>query len=261
MKLLDDVHTCEQLAEGTYRIDEAGIVNCYLLIGRKTALLIDSGCGAGSLAACVHQLTDKPVLLALTHRHPDHAGGAWQFGAYYASAADCTPLYDLMCLPAVSEKMVKAAGKEITRKPPLGVSAKQHVLKVSRGFDLGGRQIRILETPGHTKGSVVYYEEASRQMFTGDDINPCLWMHLPGCTSLREWKPGAGRIIALMRQGYTAWYGHGDGRQPLEQMLKTYEIAEELIAAKQTGTLPKGKFLYPHPDQYPNIYCSSKKIL
>ncbi|MBU3145830.1 hypothetical protein [Clostridium sp. CF012] len=38
------LHTVEQIAPNTYRIDENGAVNCYLAVGKERALLIDTGC-------------------------------------------------------------------------------------------------------------------------------------------------------------------------------------------------------------------------
>ena len=51
----------------------------YLLEGSEKALLLDTGYGAGNLRAFVEQLTDKPVIVANTHYHPDHAGGNGEF--------------------------------------------------------------------------------------------------------------------------------------------------------------------------------------
>ena len=78
----------EELLNNTYRIDEGGAANCYLVIGEENALLIDSCWGSGNLKECVAQLTEKPVIVTMTHRHPDHTFGARQFGDYYVSKKD-----------------------------------------------------------------------------------------------------------------------------------------------------------------------------
>lgn len=75
----------KKLAENTYRISEWGAfgpVNMYLLIGNELALLIDSGYGKIDLKSIVARLTDKPVMLMLTHGHLDHANGSAPFDAY-----------------------------------------------------------------------------------------------------------------------------------------------------------------------------------
>ena len=262
MKQLDQMHTCEEIGKDTWRIDEGGAVNLYLLAGQEKALLIDAGCGAGYLPTCVKVLTDLPVRVAVTHRHPDHIGGAWEFGSYDASEQDCSFVYSFLSMAVMSHIMVKASGGKVEYPKPFGKHVKINQMKEDQVFDLGGRTVTVRSVPGHTRGSVIFLDEANHLMFTGDDINPCLWMQLPGCTSLQEWKTGANTIIDLMKQGnYTAWYGHGDGRQTLEQMETTYHLVEEIIEKKKAGTLAKGKHLYPVKDQFPNVYYNSKNIL
>ena len=260
MRQLDECHTWEEIAPDTFRIEELGFVNCYLLIGQKKALLIDAGCGAGYLKGCVEQLTSLPILLAVTHRHPDHIGGAWQFQKYYASKRDCTPIYDLMCSPMICQKMVKANNGEITIHPPVFTHTACLSLE-GQTFDLGGRIITCRNVPGHTKGSTIFLEEERKLMFTGDDANPYMWMQLPGCTSVQEWMNGACMIREYLRKGYTAFYGHGDGRQDEKQVDDLIHVAEDILRMAKTGILPKGKHIYPSQEVLPNFYYNAKNIL
>ncbi|MFX8320208.1 MBL fold metallo-hydrolase, partial [Acinetobacter baumannii] len=39
-------------------------------------------------------------------------------------------------------------------------------------IDLGGRQVQVLSTPGHTTTSVSVWEPAGRRLYTGDLIYP-----------------------------------------------------------------------------------------
>lgn len=243
----DRYHMAEQIAPHTWRIDEMGMANCYLLEGGDAALLIDSACGADDLRECVSRLTSKPVIAAATHRHPDHVGGAWRFGSYYASPADIKPLYSLMCLPVFSRAMIKKFGlpgnaaSRAKRVPVL-------LMEDGRVFELGGRSVSVMAVPGHTKGSAAFVDSGEKLMFTGDDINPDLWMHLPGCTSLEAWLPGADRMIALMEDGFAAWNGHGDGRQTPEQARRTRELVLELLQKRKDGSLTASRGSYPSDD-------------
>lgn len=260
MRLLDECHTCEEILPDTYRIDELGFTNCYLLIGSQSALLIDTGCGAGCLSACVKELTNLPVTVAVTHRHPDHVGGAWQFGSYYADEKDCTPLYDALCMRSISAKMVSSQNAEITCHPPFFTKPKVIPMEEDQCFDLGSRRITVKQVPGHTKGSVIFLEEERKLMFTGDDVNPNLWMQLPGCTSLEEWENGACLICDHLKKGYTAYYGHGDGRQDLAQVEEIICLGRELIQMSKMGRIRKGRQHYPDQEQIPNIYYNAKNI-
>lgn len=247
MEKLDQYHRAEQIAPHTWRIDEAGIANCYLLEGDKAALLVDTACGAGDLRACVAGLTDKPVLVAVTHRHPDHVGGAWRFGSYYASPADCAAVYTMMCLPFVSRAMVARAGygTDVCARPK---NAVVRAMEDGQSFDLGGRDVSILAVPGHTRGSVAFLDRKEKLIFTGDEINSDLWMHLPGCTSLETWCRGADRILTAMKQGYDAWNGHWNGRLPLEQAIKMEDLVRTLIIKKDKGEIQKRWGSFSSPD-------------
>lgn len=225
---LDEQYMAEKIADKTYRIDENGVANCYLLIGEEKALLIDTGCGSGNLKQTVKKLTKKPLIVAVTHRHPDHVGGAWQFGEYYMHKDDKKLLYGIMSLPFVSKKMLKM----------LGNKKKQHLrrryARIRRmgdgySFELGNRNILVKSVPGHTRGSVVYLDETSHLMFTGDNTNYCLWMHLPGATSLERWLLSMKMILDYCDMGYTAYGGHSLGIQSKEELRTIYELVRKIV--------------------------------
>ena len=240
----DAFHTAEEIAPHTWRIDEAGMANCYLLEGGESALLIDTACGAGNLRETVSKLTARPVTAAVTHRHPDHVGGAWRFGGYYGNAADRKPVYSLLCLPCIRRAILKRAGcgRNAFARPK---SAALRPMENGRVFDLGGRSVSVLSVPGHTRGSVIFIDDSQKLIFTGDDINPNLWMHLPGCTSLAAWCSGADRILSLMKSGYTAWNGHGDGRQTLAQASETKKLVLELLEKRKKNEIRSRRGSYP----------------
>ena len=57
-------------------------------------------------------------------------------------------------------------------------------LKDGQVFDLGGRKIEVIETPGHTPGEIVLLDAANRIVFTGDNDNALVWLFLPTCRPL-----------------------------------------------------------------------------
>jgi hypothetical protein len=54
-------------------------VICYLLLGQRRALLIDTGMGIGKVREITARLTALPVTVMNTHTHPDHIGGNAEF--------------------------------------------------------------------------------------------------------------------------------------------------------------------------------------
>lgn len=228
MICLNKHYEAEKIAQDTYKIDESGVANCYLLIGEEKALLIDTGCGAGNLKEAVEKLTHKPLIVAVTHRHPDHAGGAWQFGTYYVHKDDKKTIYGIMSLPLVSRRMLKIMGATIDRS----LRRKRcRIITIEDGhkFDLGNREIKVKSVPGHTKGSVIFLDEKEKLMFTGDNTNYCLWMHLPGCTSLEKWIRSAETILDYYDMGYKAYGGHSKGQQSRAETQKLLDCVKKVI--------------------------------
>ena len=71
----------ERIADGLWALDDAHQGSLYLIEGNERALLIDAGMGAEPLLPVLRTLTDKPIVLALTHAHVDHSGMLPQLAA------------------------------------------------------------------------------------------------------------------------------------------------------------------------------------
>ena len=127
-------------------------------------------------------------------------------------------------------------------------------------FDLGDRTIEAKAIPGHTAGSMMFLDHAQKLMFTGDDVNPKLWMHGNGATTLEVWKSGANLVLDYMKQGYTAWIGHLDGRQTYEQLLVIMGMVDEIIAKKKNGQLTEKDSPYRGQDALPEIRFNIENI-
>ena len=72
-------HEITEIAPHTWCLSEFRLVNAFLIEGEEKAALVDTGCGIGDLAGEVRALTDKPLIILLTHTHFDHDGGVFEF--------------------------------------------------------------------------------------------------------------------------------------------------------------------------------------
>ena len=188
-------HQVTEFAPKTWCISEFKLVNAFLVEGEEKAALIDTGCGIGNIAGIVRELTDKPLVIIITHGHFDHDGGVKQFPGVpvYLHRADG----DLMHQTVVMlKKMMNSDDTNMMRKfyitsrapircPELDVN---ELLKLIPGepqdpiydyipmeggmeFDLGGRVLKVIHTPGHSAGEVSILDETSRTLFSGDTAN------------------------------------------------------------------------------------------
>lgn len=131
----------------------------YLLVGNERALLIDSGAVADPaqmpLAKEVMALLPErggaklPLLVAHTHSHRDHREGDAQFAG----------LPNVEIVPPDEEGVRRHYGFD---RWPDGVAQ----------MDLGGRIVHVLPAPGHNPNHVVFHDENTGLLFTGDFLLP-----------------------------------------------------------------------------------------
>ncbi|MCD7820420.1 MAG: MBL fold metallo-hydrolase [Lachnospiraceae bacterium] len=166
------------LHDDIYLLDDFFHVHCYLIIGKEKALLIDTGVGVGNLADMVKQITEKEVLLVNTHTHPDHIGNNSLFSSVMISQED-KALYDACASESFKRKSLPPFIKEVDADFPEDLM--EHMIQKDETVDisylndkqilsLGQRNVEIIATPGHTQGSLCFYDSASRSLFTGDTI-------------------------------------------------------------------------------------------
>ena len=63
-----------EIGEKIYCILDAGNSSFYVVEGEEKAAVIDTGITAGAkILPVIRELTDKPLLLVITHAHPDHS--------------------------------------------------------------------------------------------------------------------------------------------------------------------------------------------
>lgn len=173
---MKDWFTIEQIDESTYSISEYRHweeSHSYLLIGDKCALLIDTGLGIENILEQVKKLTNKPVVAVATHIHWDHIGGHKFFPNFYAHEAEIGwlngefPLTMEQIKAYVVEDCDLPDGFDVDKYEFFqGMPTK--ILKGNEIIDIGGREIEVLHTPGHSPGHLCFFEKERGLLFTGD---------------------------------------------------------------------------------------------
>ena len=168
-----------KLAEGTYAIYEPNQFEeaiCYLVEGSEHAVLIDAGTGIGDLKAVVEDLTDLPVTLLLTHEHYDHVGSAHQFDeiihfdnadalAVLAAGRDNASLQGYLTPEYLWKPLPEGWDADAWSIPPI---TPDQLLEDGDVVELGGRELEVIYTPGHSPGQICLLDRANRLLWTGD---------------------------------------------------------------------------------------------
>ncbi len=153
-----DPFKARRFNKDTYIIEGRGCWN-YLLLGEKKALLIDSGVLLFDLRAFVETLTDLPVMVVNTHGHGDHVTGNRFFDECY-----------------MHPRAVPTAKKffESSEKLPAewmgDWKCEPHMVEEGYVFDLGGREVEVIEIPCHSAGDIALLDHKDHLLFPGDNL-------------------------------------------------------------------------------------------
>ncbi len=185
----------------------------------KVAAVIDPSMGSAPLVArvCEEQgLTLRHVLL--THSHWDHI-------------ADVSSLKEQFSLEvwihSLDAPNLEKPGKD---KLPLlfpipGVTP-DHLLKEGDEIKVGRLCFKVLHTPGHSLGSICFYVEKEKLLFSGDTLFQGTMgnIHFPTSSPKDMWK--SLKRLAKLPEDTRVLPGHGPDTTIGEE--KWIEIAEEL---------------------------------
>lgn len=133
-------------------------VNCYLVPGPKSGNLyiIDPGDDAADIIHAAEDFTYKEAVILLTHAHVDHIGAV-------GSVAKKLNI-SKVCLNAADEPLYHSPENHLL---PFLPPAK-NLPAVIEYF--AQEDFSVIETPGHTPGSVCLWFKDYKTLFTGDTL-------------------------------------------------------------------------------------------
>ena len=197
--------------------------NMYVILGSERTALVDTGTGfqIGPYLDGIEKALGGRALdyVFITHRHYDHVGGLSSVISKFhpnevvAGETDAVPLREGDSQSTLGTKF----GGQI---PPMDVKGARD----GDVFDLGDCRLRVIETPGHTSGSICLYDEVNKALFSGD----CFFVDGVGRTDLPTASADQMReSLARLRDiDLDALYsGHGpvvktDGKRFLERAIQ-----------------------------------------
>ena len=139
--------------------------NAYILShSNGDCLVFDPGSEGGRLIDYIEQKGYKPIAILLTHAHFDHIGAVDDVRNRWN-----TPVYihdkekDWLGDPLQNGSHF-FIGEGIRIKPA------DVIITNEQKINIGGFTLQVLETPGHSPGSVSYYCEEVEAVFSGDAL-------------------------------------------------------------------------------------------
>ncbi|MBO5371265.1 MAG: MBL fold metallo-hydrolase [Lachnospiraceae bacterium] len=140
------------------------MTNCYFAVNEDTneMFIVDPGAWASELIQRVSKCGAAPVAVLLTHGHFDHASAARALAEEYG-----IQIY------------AHEAEKETLENPDINLCGMVRLNEVYSAdcyvkdgeiLNIAGFEIKVLHTPGHTKGGCCYYIEKEQAVFSGDTL-------------------------------------------------------------------------------------------
>lgn len=202
-------------------------VNSYLLWDEASseALIVDPGCvneaERGRLTGFVAEKGLKPVAVVLTHAHPDHMGGVEFMQRVYN-----IPL----ALHSADQELLEIA-------PAYGAQMMFQIPALKADIDLaeqtelrlGESVVKVIHTPGHSKGGVCLYVAESGMLLSGDTLfsGSIGRSDLPGGDYDELMKSIVEGVLPL-GGGVSVYPGHG-GETTIAQEINTNPFIGEVL--------------------------------
>ena len=139
--------------------------NTWFVINEKTKelILIDPADDAGRIIRKIEADGLKLQGILLTHGHFDHIGAVDDLRAYFKG---------VQCYAGEKEEEVLENGSyNLSASWAVALSIRaDRLLRDKETLTLAGFEIKVIETPGHTKGGVCYYLSEEGVLFSGDTL-------------------------------------------------------------------------------------------
>ena len=135
--------------------------------------------GIGNIRSVVEELTKLPLTVVNSHSHFDHVGDNWRFRE--VRLLDCPREIERLRQGfrlSEGDANISPAAFHYPGKlwfDPADLQVRPcRVKPVREGdcFELGGRRLKVIASPGHSEDGLVLADEENRLLFTGDTVYP-----------------------------------------------------------------------------------------
>ena len=144
-------------------------VNTYIVVNGDSGFVVDPGGDADEIFAIFKKQKAKIDAILLTHAHFDHIGGVAQLVKIASDSegkTQSTPTVFLHRDEVETIGSYKNMGFSMNANPEKFVP--DVLLKGGETLDISGLKVKVIHTPGHSKGGVCYV--VGNKIFVGDTL-------------------------------------------------------------------------------------------
>ena len=144
-------------------------VNTYIVVNGDSGFVVDPGGDADEIFAIFKKQKAKIDAILLTHAHFDHIGGVAQLVKIASESEGKTQSTPTVFLHREEVEKIgsyKNMGFSMNANPEKFVP--DVLLKGGETLDISGLKVKVIHTPGHSKGGVCYV--VGNKIFVGDTL-------------------------------------------------------------------------------------------
>ncbi|MEZ4524169.1 MAG: MBL fold metallo-hydrolase [Thermomicrobiales bacterium] len=242
------------IAAGIASIAEPGHaehVHSYLIEGEKDVAVLDTGMGVGDFYGLVRSLSDRSPIVLQSHAHWDHVGATAQFErvlVHPAEAKDLERSYSDEDLASwfTADKLRGIPYPEGFDPSLLRIPGATATGMLNHGdrIDLGGRELEIYHTPGHSPGGITIFDPSSGLLFPGDALNlGPLYLFGPQA-DLAAFKSSLEILVELAGRASAIYPSHYEVPMTPNDVLLTERAFEVILAGKEPDTVNETMEIY-----------------
>lgn len=211
----------------------------YLIVGSESAVLFDTGNGIGDIKSIVSQLTDKHVRVLNSHSHFDHIGSNYQFDEVLSVATE----FSLSRTTGLKsdELSMEVSPEARCKNLPMGVTEENHQTrpfsisqKIAGGdvLDIGGRQLEVLQVPGHTDDAIALLDRDNGLLWSGDSFyEGPIWLFFPE-TDLAAYQQSVATLASLVPDLKAVFPAHNTPRADPALLTRLRVNLDRVLAGK-----------------------------
>ena len=137
--------------------------NTYIIWKRNSCIVIDPGEDSEEIMYQLSKLSKNVEAILLTHGHYDHIASANEISSYY----NCPILAD-----ENEFEILQDCEKNFSKiRLDLCIEIDEILLPMKEEFTIADMEVKIVKTPGHTKGGVCIWLKEYDYLFTGDTVH------------------------------------------------------------------------------------------